>query len=132
LDGSARIACLFHVFDRGPAGKIEAGHMRAGTALGAWHLYEAQRVFGLARQDKETEAAVALLKWMLGRKGDLFGLRDIQRGAPRDLRRDGRLRSKAVGMLVEKHWLAEETVGGIDLYRLHPKARSFAKQIGLA
>ncbi len=105
--------------------------MRAGTALGAWHLYEAQRVFGMAQQDRVTEAAVALLKWMLGGKGDLFGLRDIQRGAPRDLRRDGRLRTKAIGLLVEKFWLIEATVGGIDLFRLHPQARRFAKQFGL-
>jgi Protein of unknown function (DUF3987) len=130
-DNAARIACLFHVFDHGPAGAVGAEHMRAGTALGAWHLYEAQRVFGLARQDKETEAAVALLKWMLGGKADLFGPRDIQRGAPRALRRDGGLRSKAIGLLVDKYWLTEETAQGIDLYRLHPKARSFAKQFGL-
>ena len=129
-DNAARIACLFHIFDRGAAGDVGVERMRAGTALGAWHLYEAQRVFGLAKQGKETEAAVALLKWMLEQAVDLFGARDIQRG-PRLLRRDGRLRARAIELLLDKFWLTEEVVGGIDLYRLHPEARRFAKEFGV-
>jgi hypothetical protein len=74
-----------------------------------------------------TEAALALLKWMLGQKGDLFGERDIQRG-PRLLRHDGDLRRKAIARLIEKFWLSEAVASGVILYRLHPLARHFAKE----
>jgi putative DNA primase/helicase len=129
-DNAARIACLLHVFAHGPEGAISAEHMRSGTALGAWHLYEAQRVFGLAKQSAVTEAALILLRWALELKGDLFGPRDVQRG-PRALRDDGKLRAKALDLLVEKFWISSTLVQGVELYRLHPQARVFAKKFEL-
>ena len=101
-----------------------------GTALGAWHLFEAQRVFGLARQSAAAEAALILLRWALELKGDLFGPRDVQRG-PRALRDDGKLRAKALDLLVEKFWISSTLVQGVELYRLHPQARVFAKKFEL-
>jgi Protein of unknown function (DUF3987) len=130
-DNAARIACLFHVFDLGPEGAVGAEAMRAGATVAAWHLFEAKRIFGLVKQGPVTEAAVALLRWMLGNKSSLFGPRDIQRGAPRALRCDGDLRRKATDLLVRKFWLIEDVVQGLDVYRLHPEAKRFGKKFGV-
>jgi putative DNA primase/helicase len=127
-DNAARLACLSHLFERGPGGAIGERAMKSGAAIALWHLLEAKRVFGLAKRDAAAEAAIALLKWMLGQKSDTFGLREIQRGAPRALRRDGALRAAAIDLLGAKFWLARTTVNGADAFKLHPDSQSLAKE----
>ena len=43
-DNGARLAALFHLFERGDTGEISADHVRAGCLLAIWYLSEAKRI----------------------------------------------------------------------------------------
>lgn len=65
-DNAARIAALFHVFERGTIGDISAEHMQAGAAVAAWHLYEARHVLGQVALPRVLNNAVKMDAWLLG------------------------------------------------------------------
>lgn len=64
-DNAARLAALFHVFEKGPAGEVGADHMRAGARIAAWHLYESRRFLGTLALPLASVNAGKLDAWLL-------------------------------------------------------------------
>jgi hypothetical protein len=64
-DNIARLAAIFHVFECGIMGRIEADHVQRAGRIGVWHLNEARRVLGEFSMPPELAAAARLEEWVL-------------------------------------------------------------------
>jgi hypothetical protein len=67
---AARIACVLHIFEHGPAGTITPEMMIAGARMAAWHLTEARRGFAVIGQVGEASDAQLLLEWLQDQADD--------------------------------------------------------------
>lgn len=65
-DNAARLAALFHVFERGLDGTINADCMQRAGIIATWHLYESRRFMEEMAVPLETSNAVKLDEWLLG------------------------------------------------------------------
>lgn len=65
-DNAARLAALFHVFERNLAEPIGADLMERASRIVAWHLSEARRFYGELAVPPETLAAAQLEQWLVG------------------------------------------------------------------
>jgi len=65
-DNAARLAALFHIFERGLDGTINADCMERAGTIATWHLYESRRFMEEMAVPLETSNAVKLDEWMLG------------------------------------------------------------------
>jgi hypothetical protein len=119
---AARIACVMHVFEHGPAGEIGPGAMLAGARLAIWHLAETRRIFATIGQAGEAADAQLLLEWLQD-QAEAPTLRDILRLGPYRIR-DKRRRDAAIAMLVDHGLARVEQRGQADHLVLNPKARS--------
>lgn len=85
-DCAARLACLFHVFERGPAGSIGPAAFEPAARLAAWHLSESRRFFSEVALPLELADATRLDRWLLdhaARLGtDHVATREAQRQGP--------------------------------------------------
>ena len=63
-DNAARLAAIFHVFERGQHGEIGAESMTAGIRIAAWHLDEARRFLGSVDIPAELVNASHLDSWL--------------------------------------------------------------------
>jgi putative DNA primase/helicase len=116
----ARVACVLHVFQNGPTGRIGQDTMLAGAKIALWHLHEARRVLGMVGHAGEAADAQLLLEWLTQRP-EPATLRDIQRGLYR--MHDKERRDRAVTMLVD-HGLARVVKHGqSEKIVLNPAAR---------
>ena len=68
-DNAARIACLFHVFEHGVAGSIDAETMARAVSVAAWYLNESKRTFGELAEPEHAANARTLSKWLAGGAG---------------------------------------------------------------
>lgn len=64
-DNVARLAALFHVFENGPIGTIDAPAVDAAGRIVAWHLLESKRFFGEKLLSTEQKNAVDLDAWLV-------------------------------------------------------------------
>ena len=85
-DNAARLACLFHTFEHGPAGSIGPDAFEPAARLVAWHLSEARRFFNEVALPLELADATRLDRWLLdhaARLGtDRIPTREAQRLGP--------------------------------------------------
>lgn len=103
-DNVARLAALFHVFEHGLEGDVQADHIEAAGRLVAWHLNEARRFFGEIALSAEAGNVARLDAWLLEycrtRGTDVVPNVDIQRYGPNQLRRKDSLET-ALSELVD-------------------------------
>lgn len=90
-DNCARLAALFHVFERGPEGEIEVAAIDAAARVVSWHLYEARRFLGEIALPSETINAVRLDTWLVEQcrasGAGIVPTRDALRRGPNPTRR---------------------------------------------
>jgi len=110
---AARLACLLHIWDCGPEGKIGEEHMRGAVRLARWYLGEAVRFAARSgtAEPEEWRDARALDRWLEGRTP--IGLTEILQKGPGRVRRADR-RDAALGILASLHRVRviEEQVEG--------------------
>jgi putative DNA primase/helicase len=63
-ENAARIAGVFQVFAQDAGAKLKPEYMRAGVAVAAWHLAEANRIFFAADKPEEIQDAELLSAWL--------------------------------------------------------------------
>jgi len=85
-DNTARLAALFHVYERGRTGEIGATHMAMAAVVVAWHLKEARRFLGEVALPRSVNNAAKLDDWLLRRCSERgvahLGTREIQQYGP--------------------------------------------------
>jgi len=118
-DNAARLAAIFHIVERGPAGSIDAETMERGCAVAAWHLHEAKRLMGRADVPQALSDARTLLAWML-EKGGKVPLVSILNAGPAALREKKR-RDAAVERLIETGNARVGKEGRTDVLTINPK-----------
>lgn len=118
---AARIACVLHVFEHGPAGEIGADAMQAGAALALWHLSEARRALSLVGHSGELADAQALLDWLM-EQPTMPTAGDVLRLGPCALR-DKKRRDRALDKLAEHGLAREQRVGKVTLLDVNPSLR---------
>jgi putative DNA primase/helicase len=64
-DNAARLAALFHIFERGHADAIGLDAFNGASRVAAWHLNESRRFFGELALPVELVNAVRLDAWLL-------------------------------------------------------------------
>ncbi len=103
-DNVARLAALFHVFENGLEGSIEAVHIEAAGRIVAWHLNEARRFFGELAISSEAGNVARLDAWLLeycrAKRTDTVSTRTISQYGPGALRKKENLES-AIYELIE-------------------------------
>lgn len=97
---AARLAGVFHVFERGPGGAIDASTMAAAVSLARWYLDEAGRVLEAFETAREVRDADLLLEWLQRRKVLSFHAREILRFGPAPFRNVKR-RDAALDLLLQ-------------------------------
>lgn len=85
-DNAARLAALFHVFERGAEGAVGLDAFERASRIAAWHLHEARRFFGELALPAELAEAVRLDSWLMAychrERTLLVPTRDAQRLGP--------------------------------------------------
>lgn len=88
-DNAARLAALFHVFERG-TGAIGPGSFEAASRVVAWHLNESRRFFGELALPVELANAGRLDSWLLDycrrERTHIVPTRTVQQFGPHGLR----------------------------------------------
>jgi len=64
-DNAARLATLFHVFEKGLGGAVDVDSFEGASSIAAWHLSEARRFFGELALPAELANAARLDAWLL-------------------------------------------------------------------
>jgi putative DNA primase/helicase len=64
-ENAARLAALFHLFERGPDGKVSADNMKRANAVALWHLSEARRFLGGMALPRALANAIKLDTWLI-------------------------------------------------------------------
>lgn len=123
-ENAARIAGIFHVFEKGAQGEIEALTMQRSIAVASWHLQETLRVFSAMAEADEDKNARTLLKWLIARPCDDFSTADIGQRAPKSIRKKDCW--EAALKLLSEHGYVLKDPAKDTLYRLNPKARVLA------
>lgn len=94
-DNAARMAALFHCFERGPVDAIGVDHMQRAACIVTWHLYEARRFLSQIAIPKTVSDALLLESWLVDqcrRKAVLAVPRNqIQKFGPNRTRRKAAL-----------------------------------------
>ncbi len=85
-DNAARIAALFHVFERGFTGNVGLESFENASRIAAWHLHEARRFFGELALPVDLANAVRVDQWLLAycarERTASISKRDLQRLGP--------------------------------------------------
>ncbi len=88
-DNAARMAALFHVFERG-TGAIGPNNFEAASRIVAWHLNESRRFFGELAMPSELANAARLDKWLIDycrrERTHIVTTRTVQQFGPHGLR----------------------------------------------
>lgn len=96
-DNAARLAALFHVFQFGTTGTIDADTFGGASQVVVWHLGEARRFFGELAMPEELMNAARLDAWLVEYcRKECVGMvprRVVQRCGPNSLRDRARLES---------------------------------------
>lgn len=66
-DNAARIAALFHLYEHGPSGSIDAQAMQSARKIAVWHLDESRRLLTELSQDPALSLAARLDAWLIER-----------------------------------------------------------------
>jgi hypothetical protein len=95
-DNVARLAAIFHAFERGFVGPIGVDHLQAAGEIVLWHLNEARRFFGEFAMAPEIADAARLESWLIERckrdGGNVVPRSCVQQGiGAHDLRRKEKL-----------------------------------------
>lgn len=69
-DNAARIAALFHVYQHGVTGQIQASDMQAACKVALWHLNESRRLLGELDLSPNLRLAIQLDEWLIKRCND--------------------------------------------------------------
>jgi len=89
-DNAARIAALFHVFERGPSGAISLEALTGAVRVATWHLNESRRFFGEIAMPVELSTAARLERWIVKdcrrERTDRITTSRVQQFGPGDLR----------------------------------------------
>ena len=104
-DNAARLAALFHLFEAGPFGEIEADEINGACRIASWHLSESKRFFTQLVIPEEQSNAIHLDRWLINRCRKHGGLR-IPRREVQQLVTPSRIRKKkmleeALNILIE-------------------------------
>jgi len=129
-DNAARIACLFHVFEHGVTGSIDAETMARAVAVAAWYLIESRRAFGEIAEPEHTANARALSKWLANGGGyiedGVIKSNKILQHGPRCVRKKLE-RDEALELLVDlNHVRRGQDAKGAAIVLVNPKLRSIA------
>ena len=88
-DNAARLAALFHIFERG-MGAIGPDSFESASRIVAWHLNESRRFFGELALPPELANAIRLKGWMLDycrlKHTHMVPTREVQQYGPHGLR----------------------------------------------
>ena len=109
-DNAARLAALFHVYEHGPSGQVEATSMKAALKLVAWHLYEARRILGSLVLPVHVAHAMKLDHWLISTCKAKGTASVPRRDAQRHVLRDGAALDRAVRELADANWSAPRTL----------------------
>ncbi|WP_054689627.1 YfjI family protein [Desulfosarcina cetonica] len=122
-DNAARLAALFHLFNR-DGGEISADDMTRGSRIAGWHLSESMRFFNEICLPEGMANAEKLDAWLhehcRSKKIQEVSTRDIQRLGPYALRDTDRL-AGAVRELENLGRARLATVGKKKVVRVNPK-----------
>lgn len=122
-ENAARMAALFHLFEKGQTGSIGLDHMKASTRIVKWHLNEARRFL----QEIEVSAGISnaekLEKWLIAYcdEADVSQVATshiLQRG-PACARKKASLEF-ALNELVESNRVRLETVEKRNIVEINP------------
>lgn len=119
-ENAARLAGLFHVFERGVVGRIDAEMMQRGTIIAAWHLEETKRIFNYLEEPQNILDAKLLQEWLFKRGEREFTAREIMQFGPNILRKDQNRRTRALETLAAHHIIATQTKGSRTIYLINP------------
>ncbi len=120
-DNAARLAALFHVFERGGGGAISVQAMESACEVAAWYLGESRRFFGGLAVPQELSDALRVMAWLR----DYSRTQSTAEVSTRDLQRLGPVRDKAradaaLSELQEGHHVRVATVGKRKLVQINP------------
>lgn len=115
----ARVAALFHVYERGTSGEVGAAHVDRAAALVAWYLGEARRFLGEIALPPDLLAAVKLDQW-LREQPNVVTARDAMRLGP--IRQRAAL-DRALAELEAHHRVRVEKQGKKSVILLNPALR---------
>lgn len=105
-ENAARLAGLFHLYERGPNGRISADHFAAAARIVTWHLSEARRFLGGMALPKSVANALKLEAWLVAacraRGEDGITAREVMNRGPNPVRRKADLQA-ALHELTEAH-----------------------------
>jgi putative DNA primase/helicase len=122
-DNAARLAALFHAFERTP-GPIDGSAMEAGAVIAQWHLSEARRFLGELAMPSDLVAPLKLEKWLLSycnqRGIEKVSTREVQQGGPGSLRKQEKL-NQAIQVLAEHGRIRVVQDGKKKLVQIRPE-----------
>jgi putative DNA primase/helicase len=124
-DNAARLAALFHVFEYGTVGAIDADLFQSASRIAAWYLSESRRFFGELALSADVANAARLDAWLVGycrRDGtDRVPRREVQRHVtPTRLRHKAAL-SQALIDLADAGRVRQEVDGKRKDILVHPR-----------
>lgn len=128
-DNAARLAGLFHVFEKGVDGEVGLDQMESACKLTLWHLTEARRFFGEQAMKPEILDAGKLEQWLIDRYrengGKPISTRDVLQYGP--FRKDNDRRESAYYVLEEYNHIKRQKVGRQKLIYLNPEITEIKK-----
>lgn len=125
-NNAARIACLFHILDKGLEGCISETHMSSACEVVTYHLREAKRYFGKSELPEELTDAMTQYDYLIERfkrtGRTSITLRELQRSARggKEARQQKRLLPALAVLIDQKHLIVNDD-GSKRTYHLNPK-----------
>jgi putative DNA primase/helicase len=129
---ACRLAAIFHVWQHGRSGSIDADDMVRGIRMARWFLLEARRILDGRSENAVAADAELLARWVKTwtdekeKQGEQEKrekwptLKEAAQHAPYRLRDKAR-REPALALLIERHWLRQEKRDGKTTLVLNPK-----------
>lgn len=122
-DNCARLAALFHVFEKGTDGEISFDHLKRASQIIEWHLHESKAFLSDAKKAAEGEDADSLKNWLIKecRKSGANAVRysSILQSGPNHLRNKDAL-MKVIEELSEANILKLSDSDGTKYIDLNP------------
>lgn len=120
-ENAARLAGIFHIFDRENGDLISVETMQKGIGIMVWYLSEIKHVFLNDCLSQENQDAKVLIDWLVKNNFRTYKIADLLRNAPTKLRNKQR-RDDAISVLESHYYI---TVGTSEII-INPKCWSNA------
>lgn len=116
-ENAARLAALFHLFE-GKEGQINCEDIERAIEIIRWHLSDTKRLLAAPQEPAESQDALKLIKWIIGKSIKNTTPQYLQQYSPV---RDKKKRDIAIDILIEHHYLRKVTNDGKTNLLLNPK-----------